>query len=86
MLTTVGNIGIGLMWGWLLVLIGGRAKTTRQIWLNLFVFAIGSACMGFVIYLLTNYSFTQTLYFLSALALSSFLHLAWREYLTEMTQ
>ena len=76
MIALFGSIGIGLVWGWLLVLLCGRCRPQRP--LLAFLLITGATALIFLqVFLFTDWR--ASLYFVGALALALFAHLGWRE-------
>ncbi len=73
-ITSIGSVGIGLMWGWLLILFGGRGHAKRP-WRN--ILALGLATMLLALQLFLYSSWQTVLIFLVAAILSFAIHLAW---------
>lgn len=72
----LGGVGIGLVWGWLLVLVGDSQGPRERPFRNAFALTLATFLLGLCLFLLSN---GQNL-FLFALAtpFSLMLHFAWR--------
>jgi hypothetical protein len=71
----LGSTGMGLMWGWLLILFGGRGPLRRPL-VNTLV--LGLATLLFALQLFWFTDGQALVFFLLATTISSALHLAWR--------
>lgn len=72
MLNILGSVGFGIVWGWLMVLIGGRGQPP---WWNVLPLVAATGVLGLTIYQFA--SLTLTLSFAGAAVLASLIHMAW---------
>jgi hypothetical protein len=78
-LATMGGAGMGLMWGWLLVLFGGRARRQRRPWLNRFLLFLSTCLVSLLAY---GYASWRGLgAFLASTSLAVFVSLVWYRFL-----
>lgn len=75
-ITVIGAISMGLVWGWLLLLIGGRGQAKRPFLTPFLLFA--ATCLV-TIYLFILTTLTTSILFLIATFLTAFFHLAWQQ-------
>ena len=79
-IASLGGIGIGFVWGWLVVLFYGRGRARRP-YLNLFVAAAAAALVAVDVFTVTGW---QTLmFFLGATVFVLCIHLGWLQSLRE---
>ena len=74
--TTIGGIGMGLMWGWLLVLVGGRGRPKRP-FITILALILATILVALQLFFLTGWPTLP--YFLASTALSLMVHLGWRQ-------
>ena len=74
MVGVLGSIGIGLVWGWLLVLLVNRPPRRRPI-LNLLAAAVFTAWLAWLLYVLT--AVPPLIAFFLAFILAFSVHYAW---------
>jgi hypothetical protein len=74
-MTMIGSIGLGLVWGWLLILVGGRGVWKRPFLTPLL---LSLATLLIAVYLLSFTNFPTMLIFLLAATVAAFFHLAWQ--------
>lgn len=74
-MTMIGSIGMGLVWGWLLILVGGRGVWKRPF---LTPFLLSLATLIITAYLFSFTDFSTSLLFLFAATVAAFFHLAWQ--------
>ena len=79
MIAMLGSITMGLVWGWLLVLMAGHG---RQPWRSLLLLGLATLLAALLFFLLAA---PQPLVFFPAAALSLLLHLGWRRSLRQAT-
>jgi hypothetical protein len=75
LIASLGSMGMGLMWGWLLILFGGRGPLRRPL-IN--ALALALATLLFALQLRWFTDGQRLLFFLVATTISFVLHLAWR--------
>jgi len=75
LITSLGSMGMGLMWGWLLILFGGRGPLRRPL-VN--AFALALATLIYALQLVWFSDGQAVIYFLATTIISLTLHLAWR--------
>lgn len=74
LITWLGSVGIGLVWGWLLGSLGGRVQRPQLIgWAT----SLATILAAFVVLMFADRR--GLWFFLGATALSLLLHLAWRQ-------
>lgn len=74
LITLIGSIGMGLVWGWLLGSLGGRVWRPQLVgWST----SLATALVAFVVLMFADRR--GLWFFLGATALSLLLHLAWRQ-------
>ncbi|VAW33034.1 hypothetical protein MNBD_CHLOROFLEXI01-4193 [hydrothermal vent metagenome] len=70
-----GVVGIGLMWGWLMVLLVDQTMAKRP-YINLATVALITIWLGWIIYLLVGSA--PLIPFFIAFIISFLIHIAWR--------
>jgi hypothetical protein len=73
-LTVIGSVGMGLVWGWLLVLVGWRAPRPF-----ITIPALGLATLLTTLSLFLFTTWPTPLYFLAAALLTLIIHVSWRQ-------
>jgi hypothetical protein len=81
-IASLGGIGLGLVWGWLLALVSGRERSLRP-YLSYLWLALATLLVALQVLLLTNWDRLVVACFLGALACGVFVHLGWREDLSK---
>ncbi len=76
LITMIGTVGMGLVWGWLLLLIGGRGQAKRPFLTPFFLFL---ATFLVTVYLFLLTTLAASILFLIAALLTAFFHLAWQQ-------
>jgi hypothetical protein len=77
LIDSLGSVGMGLVWGWLLVLIGGSSTPGKRPFRNFLALSLATIIFGLHFLLFGS---EQTLFlFLLAVPCSLILHLAWRQ-------
>jgi len=81
LISSIGSLGIGLMWGWLLVLLRGQAAAQRPSWRVLLILFLATAALsGLIAWLADGLT---VLLFGGTAVISFIVHLAWRHALAE---
>jgi hypothetical protein len=70
-----GSVGMGLVWGWLLVLAGGSGSSRRRV-RSIIVFVLATILIATQLYSFAGGQRLQ--HFLVSAVISLLLHLAWR--------
>ena len=78
MIAILGSMSIGLVWGWLLVLVGGR---DQRPWPGLLLLGLATLLAAAQFFFLVGRQ--SLIFFLLAAALSLLLHLGWRRSLRQ---
>lgn len=76
LITQMGSVGMGLVWGWLLVLFGGRLPIKRP-FLTFFLLLLATALAAYQLFRLTD--FTHLILFLATTCAALLFHFMWRE-------
>jgi hypothetical protein len=77
LITSFGGVGMGLVWGWLLILVGSNTTPGRRPIRN--IIALGLATVIFILQLLWLADGKTLIFFLAATTFSFLMHLAWRQ-------
>jgi hypothetical protein len=74
-LATMGGAGMGLVWGWLLTLFGGRTRPQRRQWPNRFLLFFSTCLVSLLAYVYAGWR--GLVAFLVSTAVAAFVSLVW---------
>jgi energy-converting hydrogenase Eha subunit E len=77
LISSIGGVGIGLVWGWLIILVGSNRTAARRPIVN--ILAFGLATLLVALQLLWLAEVKTLIFFAAAVAFAFIIHLAWRQ-------
>jgi peptidoglycan/LPS O-acetylase OafA/YrhL len=81
LIATLGSIGLGLVWGWMLGMLGGRHRASDRRWpvRNVLILGAASLLLAAQVFLLANWQALAL--FGGAAAVALLFHLGWLRHL-----
>jgi hypothetical protein len=76
LISSIGGVAMGLVWGWLVILVGSNRTTARRPIFDILAFGLATLLVGLQYLWLANVN--TLIFFAIAAAFAFIIHLAWR--------